>query len=497
MATAGYITEPTAGSTTIENQIVGINLTMTEAGYVTDVKVWLEVTTASHNIKCALYKLSDYSFVAETEEKLVGTQAKTLTTFNFASPPYVGADDYVVVAWSDNPSGNAVVWRNAVGGWTRYLDGDAYGAWPDPLVPATAGSIAHGIYIDYSTTIVAPTVTTQPAGSLWKTAAVGNGTITSTGGENATPGFDWDIDSGAPYANSVVGGAAVGSGDFALLLDSLPAGTTIYYRAKATNAGGTGYGTEESFTTRTADALEDWTAVWVNTDVQSRQTTFAANEITVANVSKDDDLDTVYDHSADYWNPTIGKWAWAITAMMPTGFTGPSDHLTFLAISNGNPAYYDSDPLLMVYGYFEASFPVADRLRIYLKAFDSSIPLDYLESIRVDLDTTYYLTLVVQGGNATLYVYSDVGKTTLVGSLTTVAPAIDCRYTTVMASRNGPGTGVGGAAEGTITDLSFAEDIPTGGGGPAIARFNGILAANIAKVNGIPWANIAKIDGVG
>jgi len=33
--------------------------------------------------------------------------------------------------------------------------------------------------------------------------------------------------------------------------------------------------------------------------------------------------------------------------------------------------------------------------------------------------------------------------------------------------------------------------------GPAIASFNGVVAASISKVGGVPWANIAKVNGVG
>ena len=108
------------------------------------------------------------------------------------------------------------------------------------------------VEIDY-VSVYPPTVTTQAATNIEATTATGNGNITDTGGANATTrGFDWDIDSGAPYTNSVTENGSYGTGAYTLGLTSLPTGTTIYYRAKAENPGGWGYGSEESFLTKPA-----------------------------------------------------------------------------------------------------------------------------------------------------------------------------------------------------------------------------------------------------
>jgi hypothetical protein len=95
-----------------------------------------------------------------------------------------------------------------------------------------------------------PTVTTQAATSITDTTATGNGNITSTGGVNCTiRGFDWDTNSGEPYANSVTENGSFGTGAYSLSLISLPPGATIYYRAKAYN-GAWGYGSETTFVTK-------------------------------------------------------------------------------------------------------------------------------------------------------------------------------------------------------------------------------------------------------
>lgn len=107
--------------------------------------------------------------------------------------------------------------------------------------------------VDYTAGASAPTVTTQVATNIETTTATGNGNITATGGANATVrGFEWDIDTGAPYANDVSEVGDFGIGAYSLSLTGLPTGTTIYYRAYATNSGGTGYGGEQTFLTKSA-----------------------------------------------------------------------------------------------------------------------------------------------------------------------------------------------------------------------------------------------------
>lgn len=82
------------------------------------------------------------------------------------------------------------------------------------------------------------------------THATLNGTITDTGGENAVErGFDWDVNSGAPYANSWTESNSYGVGAFNRFVSGLPENQTIYFRAKARNSGGWGYGNELSFKT--------------------------------------------------------------------------------------------------------------------------------------------------------------------------------------------------------------------------------------------------------
>ncbi|GAI84963.1 unnamed protein product, partial [marine sediment metagenome] len=98
--------------------------------------------------------------------------------------------------------------------------------------------------------IVAPTVTTQAASSIEHTSAILNGTIANTGGENCDErGFEWGTSPGS-YPNSWTEPGSYGTGAFSHELTGLTKGQTYYYRAKAHNSAGWGYGGEVSFTTK-------------------------------------------------------------------------------------------------------------------------------------------------------------------------------------------------------------------------------------------------------
>lgn len=77
-----------------------------------------------------------------------------------------------------------------------------------------------------------------------------HGNITDTGGENCDErGFDYDYDSGAPYASSWTETNSYGTSAFSHEITGLTEGVTVYFRAKAHNSAGWGYGGEKSFVT--------------------------------------------------------------------------------------------------------------------------------------------------------------------------------------------------------------------------------------------------------
>jgi hypothetical protein len=85
-----------------------------------------------------------------------------------------------------------------------------------------------------------------------------NGIITATGGENCTSrGFEWGLVQGGPYPNSWTEAGSFGTGAFSHQFTGLDENTLHYYRAKAYNSVGWGYGGEQSFTTWKAVSVSD------------------------------------------------------------------------------------------------------------------------------------------------------------------------------------------------------------------------------------------------
>lgn len=133
-----------------------------------------------------------------------------------------------------------------------------------------ADGYRHQVYEFDFYSIVAPEVSTQEATNIEATTATGNGTVISTGDENPTRYIEWGTSPGN-LPNHVSAGVG-GVGPYTANLTELPPGTTIYFRARATNSAGTGYGVQKFFKTKSV-------APEVETDACSdvKVTSFDAN----------------------------------------------------------------------------------------------------------------------------------------------------------------------------------------------------------------------------
>ena len=108
---------------------------------------------------------------------------------------------------------------------------------------------------DLPTSVTLPTVTTTAASSIKETSAVTGGNVTSDGNATVTErGIVYNT-----YANPTVTTAAKvligsGKGAFTYTLTGLQSNTKYYVRAYAVNEKGTAYGSEITFTTKSAEA---------------------------------------------------------------------------------------------------------------------------------------------------------------------------------------------------------------------------------------------------
>jgi hypothetical protein len=92
-------------------------------------------------------------------------------------------------------------------------------------------------------------ITTTAVSSITQTAAVSGGTISYQGASSISArGICWGTSPNPTIANSLTSNGT-GIGTFTSNLTGLSAGTTYYVRAYATNANGTSYGNQISFTT--------------------------------------------------------------------------------------------------------------------------------------------------------------------------------------------------------------------------------------------------------
>jgi len=114
----------------------------------------------------------------------------------------------------------------------------------------TAG-IGYGSTLNFTTSAPsAPTVTTNEASDVGANQSTLSGTVTGDGGVECEVQFEWDTDTGEPYANSTGWQTGYHSGDtFTALISGLTVGQDYYFRASVKNSNTTAYGTEKTFTT--------------------------------------------------------------------------------------------------------------------------------------------------------------------------------------------------------------------------------------------------------
>ncbi|MBL7742086.1 MAG: fibronectin type III domain-containing protein, partial [Chitinophagaceae bacterium] len=159
-------------------------------------------------------------------------------------------------------------------------------------IAITGGGIASAVNVAASGSGVnsAPTVTTGAASGITTVAATTAGTITATGCTAVTAyGIEYSTTNGfANGSGTQVSSTNLSGGNYTSVLSGLTPGTVYYYKAYATNAGGTSYGTQQSFTTASpslaATPLTAFGGVCVNATAGPNSFTLSSTNLTNANV---------------------------------------------------------------------------------------------------------------------------------------------------------------------------------------------------------------------
>ena len=204
----------------------------------------------------------DVAFTALIEPA-VTTQAVTDITTTTAT-----GNGNVTALGVPNPSEHGVVWSinaNPTIADSKTTDGpvSAAGAFASNITGLTAGTLYHvrayatndagtsyGEDVTF-TTLFAPTVTTQAVTSITATTATGNGNITVLGSPNPTQhGVVWSTSPNPTLSDSkTTDGPVSAAGAFTSSITGLMPGTLYHVRAYATNAVGTAYGDDVTFST--------------------------------------------------------------------------------------------------------------------------------------------------------------------------------------------------------------------------------------------------------
>ena len=112
-----------------------------------------------------------------------------------------------------------------------------------------AAGTAYGAQLSFTTLVILPTVTTSDTSNVTTNSATSGGKVMAQGSSPVTQrGVCWSTNQNPTINNfKTINGSGIGS--FTSQLTGLNSSTTYYIRAYATNATGTAYGDQRSFTT--------------------------------------------------------------------------------------------------------------------------------------------------------------------------------------------------------------------------------------------------------
>ena len=151
--TFGFDVIGTLGTQDLDDRISGSVFTCREAGVAQSITAYIDGQTGSP-LKYAIYRHSDLDLIGETVAGATQGAGQWIT-LNFSDPkPNLVATNYILVAWADRtqPGAPLIYYSDGNGpdpGQQGHFDAEAYGVWPDPLVP-THEDRKYSIYLTYT-----------------------------------------------------------------------------------------------------------------------------------------------------------------------------------------------------------------------------------------------------------------------------------------------------------------------------------------------------------
>jgi uncharacterized protein (TIGR02145 family) len=229
-----------------------------------------------------------------------------------SSVPYTGGNGGIYTAQSVSSTGVTGLTASLAAG--TLASGAGSLTYTITGTPATSGTASFTLSLGGQTctltrmVIGLSSLTTTAASGITGTTASSCGNISSDGGSSITArGVVWSTSQNPTIALTTKTSDGTGSGIFSSSISGLAPNTLYYVRAYATNAAGTAYGNQVSFTTTTAGSTTDvdgntYTTVTIGTQVWMKE------NLKVSKYRNGDPIPTNLD-DATWLNTTSGAYA--------------------------------------------------------------------------------------------------------------------------------------------------------------------------------------------
>jgi hypothetical protein len=396
---------------------------------------------------------------------------------------------------------------------TKYTVSGTTGAYTKNMTGLSPGTIyyfkayatnsvgtSYGSILNFTTSVGAPTVTTQAAAAVEENTATGRGNIMAIGVANPTVrGFKYGLTQMDNWSVSESG--YFGTGTYNLGLTGLSPGTLYYIRAFATNSGGTDYGSYENFRTKpypppslTATAVSysqinlSWTkgtGAW-KTKIIRKPGSAPSGRTDTAAVLVYDNTDNSYNDIMGL-NPSTTYYyrAWSYTdspqqlSDVPDVTAYDTTPLAVTATATGPTGSTKNSSVLLTYTYMDSPTSV----KIYYTNNTSSpytwtqavndTTVNGSESYTIPSDGTYGWNAVAIGGTETDPPLSSTPPEASWLILDTIAPTVS-NVTSTKAN------GTYGVGENIPVTVTFSEsvNVDTSGGTPYITLETGTKDRN-------------------